>query len=246
LAEGQEHDRHRGGIVIHQLEVVDAPLDDVGHPKEARDDADEQDYDFMIAQVPLDPPRESVLDGRDHHLHDGKLGIQTQAEEHEEEHDCPELGIRHLGHRLGIHHEDHARTIADYVPHIRVLLQRQVAQRGEGKDAHQEAGDHVHRTHRHRVPQDIIIILVVAGEGDHGSEGDAQRVEILRGSVDPHIGVLQLRPLGPEEEAQTLGRPIQGHRPHHQDDDQDERKGGREVAHLRRRLDRLPCGKVDH
>lgn len=93
--------------------------------------------------------------------------------------------------------------------------------------------------------QDVIAVLVVTGEGDHRSEGDSQGVEILRGRIDPDVGVAQQLPLGSEEVLDSDVSAFQSESASQEDDDEQEGESGGEVAHFARRLNRLPDGKVD-
>lgn len=80
LEECEEHDGHRGGIVVDQLEEVDATLDEVGQPEEEGDNADDQHEQFVVDELLLDPIGETVLDGGDDHLDDGELTRSREME----------------------------------------------------------------------------------------------------------------------------------------------------------------------
>lgn len=78
-------------------------------------------------------------------------------------------------------------TVVDDVLDVGVVLAGDVADGGEGKDADDDAGDCVDERHGHGVHQDLVAVAVVAGEGDDGAERDADRVEVLRHRVHPHL-----------------------------------------------------------
>lgn len=70
-------------------------------------------------------------------------------------------------------------TIRDNSLNGSVLLRGDVADDREGEDSHQETRERVHEGHGQSVVQDVVAELVVAREGDHGTEGDPHRVESL-------------------------------------------------------------------
>lgn len=70
------------------------------------------------------------------------------------------------------------------------------AQHGEHHQGGQHGGEEVDEGHQDGVEVAVIVALVVAGEGDHAAEAEAQSEEDLRGRLPPHLGLqhdLQLR-----------------------------------------------------
>lgn len=59
---------------------------------------------------------------------------------------------------------------------------------------------HISPEYGHVLPKYGRVPLVVAGEGDHAAECDADGVEVLCGRVDPDRGLTQQLPLGFDEE----------------------------------------------
>ena len=70
-----------------------------------------------------------------------------------------------------------------------VLLIGQIAESAEDADAGDDASESVDQADDERVAEYAVVVFVVAGEGDHRSEGDSDRVEVLRRRVHPHLAI---------------------------------------------------------
>ncbi len=55
------------------------------------------------------------LNGGDDDLHSGKLAVDAEAEQHEEESEGPHVGPGHLGQGVREHHEHQARPVCHHV-----------------------------------------------------------------------------------------------------------------------------------
>ena len=64
---------------------------------------------------------------------------------------------------------------------------RHVADDAEDNKACEKAGAAVAHPDQHRIPEHVVLKLVVAGEGDHATPGDAQREEDLDTGVCPNL-----------------------------------------------------------
>ena len=81
-------------------------------------------------------------------------------------------------------------------------------------------------------PVDIISERIVTGERNSTAHADACRVEDLRSGIAPHFRLRQARPVGAEEEADTVGGTLLRHAVHKQRRQYQVGKGRREVDGL--------------
>ena len=102
----------------------------------------------------------------------------------------------------------------------------------EDDEAREDAGAAVANGHHDGVPVDVVVELVVGGQGDHHPPGHAQREEDLGAGVGPDPDVGQPLPLRGEVEGDPVHVAGQGGGPHQQDQ-QDE------VGEQRRHVHRL-------
>ena len=102
----------------------------------------------------------------------------------------------------------------------------------EDDEAREDAGAAVADGHHDGVPEDVVVELVVGGEGDHHPPGDAQREEDLGAGVGPDPDVCQPLPLGREVEGDPVHVAGQGGGPHQQDHQDQVGEQGRHVDRL--------------
>ena len=102
----------------------------------------------------------------------------------------------------------------------------------EDDEAREDAGAAVANGHHDGVPVDVVVELVVGGEGDHHPPGDAQGEEYLGAGVSPDPDVGQPLPLRCEVEGDPVHVAGQGGRPHQQDHQDQVGEQGRHVHRL--------------
>ena len=87
LEDGDPQDRHAAAVVIHYLEHVEAGGGDAGQGQEEAADAQQEDQQGLV----LLRLGEGIVDDGEDGLQQGELRVQTQKEQHEEEHHGPHL-----------------------------------------------------------------------------------------------------------------------------------------------------------
>ena len=115
---------------------------------------------------------------------------------------------------LRVGDEDQAGSAADDFVDGATLFVGQVAERAEDADAGHDAGAAVDGADEQRVAEHVVAEAVVAGEGHHRAEGDADRIKVLRRRVHPHLGLQQQLPLGLEQVGQPQLGSFQRQRSH--------------------------------
>lgn len=63
---------------------------------------------------------------------------------------------------------------------------------GEGDDAGEHRRAAVDERDGHRLPLEVVVVMIVTGESDQGAEAQTQREEDLSGRVDPRLRIRQL------------------------------------------------------
>ena len=96
----------------------------------------------------------------------------------------------------------------------------------------EDAGAAIPEGDQYGVLVDVVVELVVAGEGDHDAPGDAQGEEDLGTGVCPDPDVGQPVPLRGEVEGDPVQVAGQGGDPHQQDDEDDVREQCSDVHSL--------------
>ena len=79
------------------------------------------------------------------------LAVQPNHEDHEEEHDGPEVRDGHLSHGLGIHNKDEARALGDHLLHGFAGRVAHEAQHREDDEASEHRGEAVDARDNHSV-----------------------------------------------------------------------------------------------
>ena len=78
-------------------------------------------------------------------------------------------------------------TLCRHLFHLHTELMRHVANDAEDDKAGEKAGATVAHPDQYRVPEHVVLKLVVAGQGDHAAPGDAQREEDLDTGIRPNL-----------------------------------------------------------
>ena len=89
--QGDVHKGDGSGVVVKDLEEVNATLKQVGKATEKRHDADSKDNEFMSDLFSGDDVFKSILDAGDDHFNHGKLTVNAQTDQHGKEDDSPQL-----------------------------------------------------------------------------------------------------------------------------------------------------------
>ena len=108
-----------------------------------------------------------------------------------------------------------------------------------------EACDAIAHSHEQGISEDIVVELIVAGEGDHAAPGDAEGEEDLDAGVRPHVDLEQFLPLWSEVESDSVHVSGQGGCTDQKNDEDAVGEEGGEVDQLAKGLDPLPQGTVD-
>mmetsp|Transcript_136807 Transcript_136807/g.424934 ORF Transcript_136807/g.424934 Transcript_136807/m.424934 type:complete len:203 (+) Transcript_136807:577-1185(+) len=163
-------------VVVKQLKPVDASpcheheAQQVGYCAQCRS----EDW---LRQAVADPPLDGSVDARvtqdgDHALAHGKLGVDAQAQQHDEEEYGPEEATRHLrdGNRKGDESQPGARQayggqVAEVVARdarvdLRELV-RQKAQYGKDHEAGEDRRPTVDARHFHGIEDEVAVLLPI-------------------------------------------------------------------------------------
>ena len=161
-------------MVVHQLQHIHPTLCDHEESTEVHEAADAQGQPFPV----LSPQCwKLVLEDSDNCLCSGKLGAKTEGEKHQEEEDRPEWGDGHPRDSLRIGDECQSSTLGGDLFNGDSKLVGHVTNDAEDDKSGKEACDAITHSHEQCISEDIVVELVVAGEGDHAAPGDPEGEE---------------------------------------------------------------------
>ena len=123
----------------------------------------------------------------DNSLRGRDLSSKAQQEQHEEEQNTPERGNWHLRHSLWVGYEGQPDPLGHHLVHGGVLEVGHVADDSEDDKPGKDTGHTVTTGHDDGVSEDVVVEVIVAGEGDHNSPGDSDGEEYLRTSICPNL-----------------------------------------------------------
>ena len=171
-------------MVVHQLQHVHPTLGDHEETTEVHEAADAEGQPLPVLPSQR---RELVLKNGDDGLRGGELGAETKGEKHQEEEDGPEGRDGHPGHGLRISNERQSSSLGGNIFDRDAQLVGHVTDDAKDDKSSEEACDAIAHSHEQGISEDVVVELVVAGQGDHAAPGDAEREEDLDASVRPHL-----------------------------------------------------------
>ena len=157
-------------MVVHQLQHVHPTLGDHEEATEVHETADAEGQPLPVLPSQR---RELVLKNSDDCLGGGELGAETKREKHQEEEDGPEGGDRHPGHGLRIGNERQSSSLGSNIFDRDAQFVGHVADDAKDDKSSKEACDAIAHSHEQGISEDVVVELVVAGQGDHAAPGDA-------------------------------------------------------------------------
>ena len=243
LKEGDVHQADCGRVVVDDVEPVDAALEDVRQAADHGEQADDQ-HQQLVRTLLLDP-LPTVLDRGDDHLDSGELAVHPEHDDQGEEDDGPELRERHLCEGVGEDNKDKTRAICHDRLNLCTLLMCEVAKHGEDGHPAEERDESVDQGDDESVSQDRPLELVVAGKGDEGTEGDADRVKNLRRRVYPDLWLCDPLPVGSQEEQDAVDSSGETQPANSEGNEEEDGEGGCDVDHLPGQGYSLPEAEVD-
>ena len=116
-------------------------------------------------------------------LHPAELRVDTEGEQHDEEEEGPEGGGGDGQHHLRVNQESQAGPRLDHVVHHHSLGVRHVAQDGEDHHGGEEGGEGVDAADHDGVLVAVVVELVVAAQGQEGSNTNSVGEEDLSAAV---------------------------------------------------------------
>ena len=128
-----------------------------------------------------------VVDTREHGLEEGKLRVDAEEEQHEEEHDGEELGHGQLGQGIRIGNEGQSLASSHQLLQLHSGLLALGPEDGEHEDAGDDAGEEVEGGDDGGGYVDLVLELVIASEHKETAPGDRERKEHLLSSLSPHL-----------------------------------------------------------
>ena len=238
----EDEGRVGGRVVVHQLKHVHPTLRDHEESAEVHEAAHAQGQPFPV----LSPQcRKLVLEDGDNGLCGGELGAKPEGEKHQEEEYRPEWRDWHPGDGLRIGNECQSSTLSGDFFNRDPQFMGHVTNDAKDDKSGKEACDAIAHSHEQGIPEDIVVELIVAGEGDHAAPGDAEGEEDLDAGVRPHVDLEQFLPLWSEVESDSVHVSGQGGCTDQENDEDAVREEGGEVDQLSKGLDPLPQGTVD-
>ena len=230
-------------MVVHQLEHIHPTLCDHEESAEVHEAADAKGQPFPVFASQC---WKLVLKDGDDCLCGGELCSKPEREKHQEEENRPERRDRHPRDGLRIGNERQSSTLGSNIFNLDAQFVGHVTDDAKDDKSGKEACDAVAHSHKQRISEDIVVELVVAGEGDHAAPGDAEGEEDLDAGISPHIDLEQFLPLWSEVESDPIHVSGKGGCTDEKNDEDAIGEEGGEVDQLAKGLDSLPEGAVDN
>ena len=116
-------------------------------------------------------------------LHSAELGVNSQSQKHDKEEESPQRRWGNGQDNLRIDKEGETRARLDHISHLHTLGVGHVAEDGEDDHGGEEGGEGVDAADHDGVLVAVVVELVVAAQGQQGSNTNSVGKEDLSSSI---------------------------------------------------------------